>query len=122
MEDNKEKDLQKEIKYETFEVYEGAKFKTLLTRKYREHKPWVPDDPTVIRSFIPGTIRKVFVKEGQNVRKGEKLCTLEAMKMQNEICTTIDGLVKIVHVKAGVNVCNKQVLVELEKMTKKRKK
>jgi len=110
------------IKYDTLEVYKGAKFKTLLSRSYRERKHWVPVDPTVIKSFIPGMIRKVFVKEGQTVKKGEKLCSLEAMKMMNEITTSIDGVVKTVHVKAGVNVTNHQVLVELEKIEVKKKK
>jgi biotin carboxyl carrier protein len=122
MEDNKEKDTPKEVKYESFELDDGAKFKTLLTRKFRERKPWIPEDPTVIKSFIPGTIRKVFVKEGQKVKKGEKLCSLEAMKMTNEIITTIDGIVKTIHVKAGIIVSNKQVLVELEKVVLKKKK
>jgi biotin carboxyl carrier protein len=122
MEDNNEKDPPKEVKYDSLEVEDGGKFKTLLTRKYRERKPWIPEDPTIIKSFIPGTIRKVFVKEGQQVKKGEKLCALEAMKMLNEITTTIDGIVKTVHVKSGMTVSNKQVLVELEKVVVKKKK
>jgi biotin carboxyl carrier protein len=120
-EENKEKESAPVIKYDSLEVYEGAKFKTLLSRSYRERKHWVAVDPTMIKSFIPGMIRKVYVKEGQRVKKGEKLCSLEAMKMLNEITTSIDGIVKTVHVKVGVNVANHQVLVELEKVAAKKK-
>jgi biotin carboxyl carrier protein len=102
------------IKYETLEVYEGAKFKTLHTRKHRERKPWVPDNPAMICSFIPGTIRKIYVKEGQVVKKGEKLLTLEAMKMLNELTASIAGKVKTIHVKTGAIVTKSQLLVELE--------
>jgi biotin carboxyl carrier protein len=120
-EEIKEKEPVPAIKYDSLEVYEGAKFKTLLPRSYRERKHWVANDPTIIKSFIPGMIRKVFVKEGQTVKKGEKLCSLEAMKMLNEITTSIDGIVKTVHVKVGVNVANHQMLVELEKVVAKKK-
>jgi biotin carboxyl carrier protein len=116
-----QKENQDPVKYESFQVYEGAKFKTLLTRKHLARKPHVPEDLRIVKSFIPGTIRKVFVKEGQPVKKGEKLCTLEAMKMVNLICAAMDGIVKIIHVKPGTLVSNKQVLVELEESGGKKK-
>lgn len=119
-----QKENKEPVKYESFEVYEGAKFKTLLTRKHLARTPYVAADPRIVISFIPGTIRKVFVKEGQSIRKGDKLCSLEAMKMLNEIRSDMDGKVKTIHVKPGVNVCNKQLLIELEedKPVKKKKR
>jgi biotin carboxyl carrier protein len=120
-EENKDVPVAEEVKYEYLKVYEGAKFKTLLCRSYRNRKPYAPPDPTIIKSFIPGTIRKVYIKAGQKVKKGDKLCALEAMKMLNEITTSMNGIVKTIHVKTGMTVANHQVLVELEKPAKKAK-
>ena len=58
--------------------------------------------PGEIYAFIPGTILDVFVKEGQKVKKGEPLCCLHAMKMDNQICSTIDGVVKSVNINIFV--------------------
>lgn len=66
-----------------------------------------------VYSFIPGTILKVFVKEGQCVRKGEDLLTLEAMKMQNLIKSPVEGIVKSLNVKEGVKVPKGKLMVEL---------
>jgi biotin carboxyl carrier protein len=126
MDENKEKETLEPIKYGSLEVYEGAKFKTLFTRNFNARKPYAPIDLTKVKAFIPGTIRKIYVKEGQKVKRGDKLLALEAMKMMNELIATMDGIVKTIHVKTGMNVANKQVLVELEgiqqKEREKRKK
>jgi biotin carboxyl carrier protein len=69
--------------------------------------------PGEIYAFIPGTILEVFVKEGQQVRKGEPLCCLHAMKMDNQICSTIDGVVKSVNIEKGQIVSKNDVLIEV---------
>jgi biotin carboxyl carrier protein len=66
-----------------------------------------------IYAFIPGTILDIFVKKGQKVKKGEPLCTLHAMKMDNNICATIDGKVAAINIKKGQNVSKNDVLIEL---------
>jgi propionyl-CoA carboxylase alpha chain len=55
-----------------------------------------------------------MVSEGQEVQKGEAVCVLEAMKMENELRAERDGIVKAVHVKPGDDVEKDQVLVEIE--------
>ena len=110
-----------EIQFSELHV-DGDTYTTLLSPKYRNKKPPEIVNKKQVKAFIPGMIRKVFVKEGQHVKKGEKLCSLEAMKMMNEITTSIDGIVKTIHCKAGVNVANHQVLIELEKIEVKKKK
>lgn len=109
------------IKYDNLQVYEGANFKTLLTRKYKERKPYLAPNPAIIKSFIPGTIRKIFIKEGQKIVKGDELLILEAMKMCNELRAPIDGVVKKIHCKSGQIVANKVVLIELEEVKVKSK-
>ena len=69
--------------------------------------------PGEIYAFIPGTIMKVFVEEGQSVKKGDPLCSLHAMKMDNQICSTMDGVVKSVNIKEGQNVSKNDVLIEV---------
>ncbi len=64
--------------------------------------------------FIPGTVIDVFVKVGQTVKAGDKLLLLHAMKMNNDICSPIDGKVKKINVKKGQIVSKNDILVEVE--------
>ena len=66
-----------------------------------------------IFAFIPGTIIDIFVKKGQNVKKGESLCSLHAMKMDNNICSTVDGKVQTINIKIGQNVSKNDVLIKI---------
>lgn len=114
MEENTTNSVAEGTKYEYLYLSEGEKFKTTFNRKYKERKPYKAPDPSVIKSFIPGTIRKIFITEGQKVTKGDNLLILEAMKMLNELRAPINGVVKKVHVKLGQVVANKEILIELQ--------
>ena len=52
----------------------------------------------VIESPLPGVIKEIFVKEGQQVKADDVVCILEAMKMGNEIHAGVDGVVKSIEV------------------------
>ena len=91
----------------------GEEYSTLYTKKYKERKPYTPADHKKIYSFIPGTIRNIFVEKDQEVNAGDKLLTLEAMKMDNELITTIPGKVKSINVVVGQMVKKSELLVEL---------
>lgn len=67
-----------------------------------------------VKPPMPGKIVTVAVNEGDEVKAGQVLVILEAMKMQNEIVAPSAGTVKKVHVKPGQNVEGKDLLVELE--------
>jgi len=107
---------------------EGDTYKTLLTKKWLTRKPYVENDPGKIISFIPGTIIKVFIKDGQKVKNGEQLLILEAMKMHNLILAPFSGKIKKLYVASGDKVANKQLLIEIEgeeipeKLKEKKKK
>ena len=60
---------------------------------------------------MPGTITNILVKEGDNVKKGQVLAILEAMKMENEIISPVDGTIKSVNVEKGQNVNLGDVIV-----------
>lgn len=62
---------------------------------------------------IPGKISKIFVKKGQFVKKGDTILVLEAMKMENEIKTNINGLIDEIFVSEGMNVNSGQNLVTI---------
>lgn len=61
-------------------------------------------DEKVIKAPMPGTIVNVLVKQGDNVKKGQVIAILEAMKMENEIVSPTDGSVEIISVDKGQNV------------------
>ncbi len=67
-----------------------------------------------VLAIMPGKIIRVMVEVGQQVKEGEPVCVLEAMKMENELNARQDGTVQAVHVKPGDDVEKDQVLVEIE--------
>ena len=66
-----------------------------------------------VKSPLPGSVIKVMVSEGQAVKKGDTLLTLESMKMENPILADQDGTVKQVAVTAGQNVMQDDLLIVL---------
>lgn len=89
-------------------------YQTRLSDKFKERKPYEPSDPKIVLSFIPGTVLEIFVEEGQEVKKGENLLILDAMKMQNRLKCSMDGRIKSIKVKRGDRVPKGAVLLELE--------
>lgn len=67
-----------------------------------------------LKAPLPGTICEISVVNDQKIKKGDALLTLEAMKMQNEIVSPIDGVISMVHIKESDNVLKDQLLVEIE--------
>lgn len=63
---------------------------------------------------MPGAVVKINCRPGEMVKKGDVVIVLEAMKMENEIHSPIDGLVKEVHVKEGMTVSPEEVMVAFE--------
>ncbi len=94
-------------------IIDNIKYKTTLTKKYMARKAYEPVDFGKVYSFIPGTIREVFVSEGAKVKQGAHLLELEAMKMVNNITAPIDGTVTKVNVKTGDLVTKNYLLVEI---------
>ncbi|MEI6047498.1 MAG: acetyl-CoA carboxylase biotin carboxyl carrier protein subunit [Bacteroidota bacterium] len=89
-------------------------YKTRISNKFLNRKPYRPADPRVILSFIPGTVLDIMIETGQIVNKGDDLMILDAMKMQNRLKCSMDGKVKTISVKKGDKVSKGTVLLELE--------
>lgn len=67
-----------------------------------------------IKAPMPGLVINVAVTEGQEMKEGERILILEAMKMENSILLHANATIKKILVKAGQAVDKGQVLVELE--------
>ena len=75
------------------------------TKKLRELKAAAQGGAEVkLKAPMPGVVYSVAVAAGAAVKKGDLICVLEAMKMQNEIKADRDGVIKELHVKPGDSV------------------
>lgn len=68
------------------------------------------DTDTVVKAPMQGTINKVLVEVGSVVKKGDHLCILEAMKLENEITAPVDGVVQEVAITKGQTVNNSDLM------------
>lgn len=65
-------------------------------------------------SPMPGMVLKVLVREGEEIKEGQSVIVLEAMKMENVLSAPMQGSVSKIHVQEKKNVDKGQILVELE--------
>lgn len=68
---------------------------------------------SAVTAPLPGTVTKVLVAVGQQVKAGETVLTMEAMKMENNITAETAGTVKAILVQPGAQVQSGDALVEL---------
>lgn len=73
-----------------------------------------PDNKLEVGASIPGTIIKVLVNEGQEVKEGESLLVIEAMKMETNIVAAASGTVEAVLIKEGQQVKTGELLMKLK--------
>ena len=67
-----------------------------------------------VTTAMPGTIVEVKVKVGDQVKAGDGVLVIEAMKMENEIQSPVSGTVLAIHVAKGDAVTPDQVLLEIQ--------
>ena len=67
-----------------------------------------------IKAPMPGMVIKILVNEGAEVNKGDKLIIIEAMKMENALISTLDGVVKKINAKENTPVEKDSILIEIE--------
>jgi biotin carboxyl carrier protein len=89
-------------------------YKTRISNKFQNRKPYQPADPRIILSFIPGTVLDILIEPGEIVSKGDDLMILDAMKMQNKLKCSMNGKVKSIAVKKGDKVSKGTILLNLE--------
>jgi len=67
-----------------------------------------------INAHMPGLITKIFVKKGEKIIKDQKLFILEAMKMENEIYSPINGYVNNINYKIGDTIEKGNIIMDIE--------
>lgn len=77
-------------------------------------KPSGKAGAVTVSAPMPGNILKINAQPNQTVKKGDVLCVLEAMKMENEIMSPSDGTVVSVNVQKGSSVNTGDVLFTLD--------
>jgi len=83
---------------------------------YRGFKPsgLSSGDSGELLTQMPGKVVKINVEKGQKVKSGDCVLILEAMKMENEIKTSVDGVVKEIHVSVGDALDSGVLMLEIE--------
>jgi biotin carboxyl carrier protein len=104
--------------YEVFAEGRSLNVAVLDERRQRVEsmKAVMPEVKTgfVLKAPMPAVVTAVLVEPGQEIKKGDILCRLEAMKMENEMAAEADGAVAEVKVAAGDGVEQNDVLIVVE--------
>jgi glutaconyl-CoA/methylmalonyl-CoA decarboxylase subunit gamma len=95
---------------ETFEVETKSDIEKQLFEETEEQSS---GGQGVVTAPLPGIVFSVDVKVGDKVKKGNKVISLMAMKMENEITASVNGKVKQIKVKKGDTVNKGDVLLVL---------
>jgi len=82
--------------------------------EFQEGEEKSKEDELKVTAPMPGKVIQINVSEKERVRKNQTLAIVEAMKMENEIKSSIDGRVKKVLVSVGELVDSEKPLIELE--------
>jgi biotin carboxyl carrier protein len=100
-------------KYQVF-VVNSARYMTLTTTKFNKRNKWQAADSKEIRSNIPGSVVEIFATPGQQLKAGEVILTLEAMKMYNKVEMPFNGVIKSINVAKGDKIPKNVILVTIE--------
>ena len=119
--DGEEFEVEVSRKGESWEISIGDKIYNVeidegergFSRRSRATKSLGASGSGVISSAIPGKIVAIMTSEGDSVESGAVVIVLEAMKMQNEIKASIDGIVKSIMCKPGERVEANMPLMEI---------
>ena len=93
---------------------DATTYETQLSKKYLMRKKYVPKDPAVLYTAIPGVVKSLAVKEGSPVKKGDAILILEAMKMLNNVKSPVDGVVEKIFVVPGQQVAKDEHLIKFK--------
>ena len=104
-------EIEKIIKQKTIKTIRPAPAPVSETGTPVVIKPEVSTHAGSVFSPLPGVILEILVKEGDTIKKGQKLMVLEAMKMENSVESDRDGKVVAIKVSKGASVLEGAELV-----------
>lgn len=96
------------------EIYSTEIFDEQIQKLIKASPEKLHKKELTIKAPMPGLIIDIEVKEGDSVKAGQGLLIVEAMKMQNEMKTSRDGIVKKVFVQKGQTVNRGDTLIIIE--------
>ncbi|MGW8315266.1 MAG: acetyl-CoA carboxylase biotin carboxyl carrier protein subunit [Bacteroidales bacterium] len=98
-------------------VWHSFTVETPISYKRRKYLEQQSESSSVvaIEAPMPGKIIDILVEEGSEVKQGDPIIILEAMKMQNEISSHVTGVVKSVPVRKNDTVMKDDVLIEVQR-------
>jgi len=95
----------------------------LGNQQFKIYSGFLPSGPKgsksgdgLIASQMPGKISKISVKVGESVTEGKTLLVMEAMKMENEVKSSTNGIVSEIYITANQNVDSGTPLLKLSKL------
>ncbi len=83
---------------------------TVLVIDPSSEKPYSAADKGTVTSPMPGTVMRIIRNEGEDVRQGETVLILEAMKMENEIPAPVSGKIEKMNCSCGDTVSGGEIL------------
>jgi len=93
---------------------DDSTYTTELTDKFKKRKVWAKPNPKVIYSVMPGTVLKLMVKVGDEVKAGQAYVIIESMKMENIYTFFVGGKVKSINVAIGEKIPKGTLLIEID--------
>lgn len=78
------------------------------------HRPKTLSDGGSIVAPLPGLVMKIYVKEGDDIKLGQPVMMLEAMKMENEVTATAEGVIIDIRYKEGDSVNQGETIILLK--------
>lgn len=97
-----------EVELEAVEEVKGS----IESNKPAQAQP-VSQGVSTIVAPIGGKVLDIKVSVGQTIAKGDLVCIIEAMKLENEVLASASGTVKEIRVSKGAQVASKDVLIVL---------
>ncbi len=79
-----------------------------------EHRKADPDDPRQVGAPLPGLVVSYAKREGEKIVRGERLCVIEAMKMESNVSANVTGRIRTIVLPAGTRVQAGDLLLEIE--------
>jgi len=109
---NIEKTIKLKVNNNIYDVEITDEIDALLNKMgIKNQKPQKNKD---LKSPMPGLVRKILVKIGDEIKKGDTLLILEAMKMENNLKSDQNGTIKDIVVESGNSVEKNQLLIIFE--------
>lgn len=102
------------IKTKAYQAKAAAETPKQEAKPAEEAKPKAAITGNTVTAPLPGRVVEVLVKVGDEVKAGQDVVVLEAMKMENSISTDYSGKVKQILVEAGESVQTNTILLEIE--------